>query len=371
MKTNLDDLESLKYYLALCLVPQVGPILGRNLIKYFGHPAEIFKASIQRLEKVPSIGQATALQIKKFDNFERAEEEIDFINKNKVKVMTIDKNNYPSRLKLIPDAPLVLFQLGNGNLEVPKCIGIVGTRNMSAYGYTLIKELIEGLKSFEISVISGMAYGVDFAAHQLSLHNKIPTFSVMAHGLDKFYPTDHRETGIKMLKNGGIITEYFSKTNPDKENFPTRNRVVAGLVDALIVVETKIKGGAMITAEIANSYHREVFAYPGRTTDKFSSGCHDLIKKHKAYLVESSEDIIKFLNWDLPGSELKPTQKPDLLLTDDESDLFRIIENRGKIGLDDISDLLQKSTNELSLVLLNLEIRGLIRGLPGKIYELC
>jgi DNA processing protein len=245
--------EILKYRIALTLLPGVGAVNAKTLVSYCGSVEAVFKQKKSLLEKIPNIGPLTSESILKQDVFDRAEKEIAFIHKNKITPLFYLDAEYPSRLKNCDDSPALLYFKGNADLNVQKVIAIVGTRNSTQYGKRVCENLIEGFAAFNITVISGLAYGIDITAHKLALKNNLPTVGVLAHGLDRIYPGIHSDTAEKMLDNGGLITEFMSETKPYRENFPSRNRIVAGMVDAVIVVESALKGGALITAEIANS----------------------------------------------------------------------------------------------------------------------
>ena len=366
--------EELKYRLALHLLPGIGPVLARALLSYCGSIENIFNRKKSQLEKIPGIGRERAVLIQKKGLLEKAETEISFMKKNGIKSYFYIDKEYPARLKNCYDAPLMLFYKGTIDLNATRMIAIVGTRYITQYGKDITEKLIAELVKYNIVIISGLAYGIDVQAHKSALRNNVPTIGVVAHGLDRLYPSENKSTAEKMLLNGGIISEYPSNTNPDRENFPARNRIVAGMCDAVVVIESAEKGGALITAELANDYNRDVFAIPGRITDHFSKGCHHLIRKNKAMLVESGDHIAEIMNW----LENKSTEKnklqhqPELFssLNIDDKKLLEILKTNGQTGIDTLAAYAGIAVSKASVSLLNLEFAGYLRSLPGKVYEL-
>lgn len=367
-----DDL--LKYRIALSLLPGIGPVLARNLVSYCGGVHEIFRMKRAQLERIPGIGYEKANAISNKDVLERAEKELRFIKKNGVQCLFYLDPEFPARLKNCEDAPVLLFFKGSCDLNAQRVVSIVGTRQNSAYGRDLTENLVEELVKFQVMIVSGLAYGIDIIAHRAALIHEIPTVAVTAHGLDRIYPFAHSASAEKMLKNGGILTEYLSGTIPDRENFPSRNRIVAGMCDATIVIESAERGGALITAEIANAYNRDVFAYPGRVQDVFSQGCHQLVRDNKAMLVTSAHDIAKAMNWDLEEEEKKKKIKKQLNLflelTEEERKLVEILKAEGAVPIDSLSILSSLPVSKVSSLLLHLEFAGVLRSMPGKVYDL-
>lgn len=362
--------DELYYILALTQIPNVGPKLSRNLIAYCSSPEAVLKEKKSHLQKIPGIGEKTASAITSYRVEEKVEKEIEFIQKHKIKTLYFLDENYPERLKDIESSPIILFFKGNCDLNNPRTLAIVGTRKSTPYGKSVCERICDGLTPYSPLIVSGLAYGIDHCAHKSALKNNIPTLGVLGHGLDIIYPYKHRSLAENMLSNGGLLTEYFSGTKPDKENFPARNRIVAGLVDAVIVVETGERGGALITAEIAYSYNRDVFTVPGRVDDPYSAGCNRLIKLNKAVLVETAEDIAFQLGWDI-----KKPEKPKLTinfseLTEIERDVISLLKAGEKLQIDALSAQLKYNSSELSLVLLDMEFRGFIRALPGNVYQM-
>jgi DNA processing protein len=359
------------YNIGLTLLPGIGDKLGKNLIEYCGSAEAVFKEKRQNLEKIPDIGRITAQKIVSQNVLKRAEEELRFIEKNKIQTFFFKDKNYPRRLLHCSDSPLMLYFKGNADLNVEKIVSIVGTRRCTDYGRTIIAQLLADLKTDNVLVVSGLAYGIDTTAHQTALENQLATVAVLGHGLDRIYPFQNRSLAKKMLENGGVLTDFLSKTKPDAVNFPSRNRIIAGLSDATIVVEAAQHGGALITAEIANSYCRDVFAVPGRLNDERSAGCNFLIKTNKAALIESAQDIRYLLNWDLKQKSKQIVQsKLFIELPDEQRTVFEAIQNHPEAIIDELCDLLKLPLSKLSTVLLQLEIAGIVEVLPGKRWRI-
>jgi len=360
----------LRYQIAITLIPGVGDIIAKKLISYCGSVEGVFKEKKQNLLKIPSIGETIVKSIINQDVFERVDKELKFIDKFKIKTLFYLDDNYPFRLKQCVDGPLMLYYLGNANLNAGKIVSIVGTRSITEYGKSICKEIIKDLSNHEILIVSGLAYGVDSCAHKAALENNLYTVGILAHGLDRVYPALNKSLAEKMIQNGGLLTDFMSETKPDKENFPKRNRIIAGISDAVIVIEAAKRGGALITAEIANSYNRDVFAVPGKIGDTFSEGCNNLIKTNKAALIQSAEDIMYIMGWDTKINKQKPAQKQLFIeLTEVEKCLYDIISNNN-CSFDEICAQTKYSVPKIAEALLNLELEGIIKCLPGKIYKL-
>jgi len=293
MKSNL------LHQIALTLVPGIGPVNGKNLVSYCGNASAVFELPKAKLLKIPGIGKKTVAAIANANEvFDKANNELAFLHQNNIKTLFYTQKNYPQRLKQCADGPLLIYQKGEADLNPNRIIAIVGTRKVSEYGKKMVNALVEGLKQYQVTIISGLAYGVDFQAHKNSVENDICNIAVLGHGLHTVYPAANKNLSNKILNNGCLLSEFVSGTKPDRENFPKRNRIVAGMADATIIVESASKGGAVITAYIAQSYNRDVFAVPGKAIDANSAGCNNLIKKNIAGLVESAEDIAYQLGWD-------------------------------------------------------------------------
>ncbi len=364
--------EQLKYQIALTLLPGVGSVLAKNLVSYCGSIENIFKRKKSQLEKIPGIGSERADGILNHTVFKRAEEEVAFIRKHRIRTFFYLDKDYPARLKNCDDAPVLLFLKGNAELNTQRFIALVGTRNSTPYGKQVTEMLVEGFAKYNATIVSGLAYGIDIIAHKASLKNNVPTIGVLAHGLDRIYPAAHKPVAEKMINCGGVITEFISKTNPDRENFPARNRIVAGMTDATLVIESATKGGALITADIANSYNRDVFAIPGKIGEKFSEGCHELIRLNRAMLVESADQIAEVLNWNDNASKKKENTQLKFFheLKSEEKVLVNLLHQNGKLDIDSITIQANMAMSKVSSTLLNLEFAGVLRSLPGKVYEL-
>lgn len=360
--------QSWIYRLGITFLEGVGGITSKKLIAYCGSAEAVFKENKKALEKIPGIGTVMANKLHKHKDLARAEKELLFIEKNEIGMHFYLEDNYPSRLKHCDDGPLILFSKGNVNFKNEKCISLVGTRNATSYGKDFSRTLIEKLKDHNPLVISGLAYGIDVAAHKAAIKNGLATIGVMAHGLDKLYPAAHKNVAKEMMENGGIISEFPSGTPALRDNFPARNRIIAGMSDAIVVVESAYKGGSMITAEFGNSYNRDVFAVPGRVTDGYSEGCHRLIKTHKAHIFTDISDLEYIMNWNT--AEKKPVQtKVFVELNAIEEKLVDLLK-QGSETIDNISYKSNLPMSEASSHLLNLEFNGLVRALPGKVFEL-
>ena len=366
----------LKYAMALTLLDGVGNINAKKLLAYCGSFESIFETSKGKLAKIPGVGEILSskiiAQIKQGEIIERVEEELEFIDKNDILTFLITDKNYPLNLKQCEDSPIVLFGKGNIDFENHKTIAIVGTRKVTTRGKDFCGKLLEDLVPHNPLVISGMAYGVDICAHKKCVELDIPTIGVLAHGLDRLYPEIHRDTAKKMLPKGGLLTEFMSGTNPDRENFPKRNRIIAGLSDVTIVIESAKKGGSLITAEIANSYNRDVFAVPGRVTDQYSEGCNYLIKINKAHLLNSIADIVYLMNWELNKSQKpKAIQKQMFVdLPEYEKMIYDFLSQENSVTMDELSSKSKLATSVIAVSLLQLEFKGLVKVLPGSSYQL-
>ncbi len=359
------------HQIALTYVKNIGPTLGRLLVNHFGGAEAVFNAPKHQLLDVPGIGERTFKTLNFKEALQQAADEIKFVEKNGIDVIFFTDSRYPKRLKNCIDAPILLYSKGNANLNARRVVSIVGTRNATDYGKQLCARLIEELQQYEVLVISGLALGIDVAAHRECLKNKVATVGILGHGLDRIYPSQNRVTADKMLENGGLLSEYPSNTKPDRENFPQRNRIVAGMADAVIVIEASIKGGALITAEIANSYNRDVFAFPGRVDDEYSEGCNFLIRNNKAALLTCVADLAYSLGWEKPD-DAKPVEQfmLPLDLSADEQTIFEIIrEHKIPLAIDDLTIKTNMPMSQLAMNLLNMEMQGFIRSLPGKMYR--
>ena len=361
--------QDLFHLLALQQVEGVGDIMAKKLINHCGSAEEVFKTKTSQIAAIDGIGSILLKNLKNKSVFEKAEQELQFIKSNEINVAYFLDENYPDRLKHCIDGPVLLFTSGNINLKNKKIISIVGTRQITSYGMEFCRKLIEDLAPLDPVIVSGFAYGVDIFAHQLAMEHDLQTIGVVAHGLNQIYPKTHKKYVAKMEQNGGFMTEFWSSSNPEKENFVRRNRIVAGISEATIVIESAERGGSLITANIANDYNRDVFAVPGRTTDKYSQGCNNLIKTQKANLLTSAADLVYILNWDIE-SKAKPVQKQLFVtLEDDEQKVYDYLLKNGKELMDIIALRCNFPIYKISGMLLNMELKGVIRPLPGKLFE--
>jgi DNA processing protein len=360
---------SLIHKIALTFIKTVGHVHAKNLLGHFGSAEAVFKASRVQLTEVPGIGNMTAGHILGSDALVQAEQQLKFIEKHDIKVLFFTDDGYPRRLRECFDAPILLYYKGNADLNHSRIISVVGTRKATEYGRQLCRQLVETLAPYDVVIVSGLAYGIDVAAHKESIANRVPTIGVFAHGLDRVYPALHQPVAQKMVQNGGLLTEFPLNTNPDKENFPKRNRIIAGIADAVVVVEATAKGGALITADIASSYNKDVFAYPGRTTDECSEGCNFLIKTNRAALINHAKDLVYYLGWETTAR--KPVQQIQLPigLAKEEIGIIDLLGG-GSAHVDELSAGLNMTQSKLAMYLLNLEMQGILVAMPGKVYKL-
>lgn len=365
------DQKELLYQIGLTLLPNVGDVNAKNLVSYCGSASEVFKTKEKLLQKIPGIGEINAKRIVSNKNvLTRAEEEIEFIEKYNIKPLFFTDEEYPQRLKFCNDSPVLLYYKGNANLNTEKIVAIVGTRKPDEYGIDITNKLLADLAGSGILVVSGLAYGIDVHAHKYALDNNLQTVGVVAHGLDRVYPGSHTALAKKMIKHGGLLTDFMSETNPDAVNFPKRNRIVAGMCDALIVVQSKREGGSLITATIAHSYNKDVFAFPGEAGSVLSEGCNGLIKRNRAGLIESAADLLDAMNWMQQTKKPKKKQMPLMIsLSDDEQKIAQTFQQKKQLSLDEICYATEMSVSAVSTLLLQLEFSNLIKSKPGKVYE--
>lgn len=365
----MTDIELLNT-LALMRVDGVGDIVTKKLINHLGSAEAVFAAKKSQILAIDGIGEMVYNNLKNTTVFKLAEAEVKFVRDNKIKAVFYLEKEYPERLKHCVDGPVVLFTSGNIALEGRKTLSIVGTRQMTSYGADFCRKLIEDLAPLNPVIISGFAYGVDIHAHAIAMEQNLQTIGVVAHGLNQVYPKVHKKYVAKMEENGGFMTEFWSSSNPDKENFVKRNRIVAGLSEATIIIESADKGGSLITANIANDYNRDVFAVPGRITDKYSMGCNSLIRGQKANLLTDAADLIYMLNWQLEETKKKPVQKQLFIELDpEEQKVYDYLQKNGKELMDIIALQCEMPIFRISSLLLNMELKGVIRPLPGKLFE--
>ncbi|MDR1938681.1 MAG: DNA-processing protein DprA [Tannerellaceae bacterium] len=362
------------YQIGLTMINGIGDILGRQLLQTLGDAEAIFAEKTQSLEKIPGIGRMLAAEIKRPEVLKRAEKELSFIQKNRISCYFLPDKNYPSRLRECVDAPLLIYFKGKCNLTAQRLISIVGTRKTTDYGREqtekLIGELAEKLPG--LLIVSGLAYGIDIAAHRSALKHQLPTVAVLAHGLDRIYPPIHRPTAIEMLEHGGLLTDFPSETNPDKPNFIRRNRIIAGLTDATIVIESADKGGSLITADIAFSYGRDVFAFPGRVTDAHSQGCNRIIRQNKAGLITCAADFISAMCWDIPAApngRLPVQAELPFPGNEDNNRILTLLREKEEMHINQLAIEMDMPVYKLSGILFELEMDGLIKAIPGSAYK--
>lgn len=361
------------YQIGLTMINGVGNILARQLLQVFGDAEAIFTEKRDRLEKVQGIGSAIAAEILRPDVLHRAEKELAFIEKNQIIPYFFTESNYPARLRECPDAPVLFYFKGDADLNAAHVLSIVGTRHITDYGKELTGKLIQELavRFPDLLVVSGLAYGVDVCAHRNAMQQQLPTVGVLAHGLDRIYPPAHRTVAIEMLAQGGLLTDFPSGTTPDKVNFVKRNRIVAGLSDATVVIESAEKGGSLITADIAFSYGRDVFAFPGRTYDIRSKGCNDLIRTNKAGLITSADDLISAMRWDVHEKTTALPKQTQLLFpeNDGKQKIMDTLAERQELHINELALLLNLPVQQLSTLLFEMEMDGMVKTMPGNRYK--
>jgi DNA processing protein len=363
--------DELPWLIALTQVPHIGPVHARQLLQCKGSAREIFRSSRRELECMPGIGTVRAQSILQWKDFSQAEKEIRFMEKFRIRALVLGQPDYPGRLSHCYDAPLLLYYRGSASLNPLKTISIIGTRTPTEYGKDRVRDLLISLAPYEPIVFSGLAYGIDTLAHKYSLKQGLETVGVLAHGLDRIYPGANKSLAREMMEQGGLLTDFPSGTNPDAVNFPRRNRIVAGMSDAVIVVETGIKGGSMITASLAGGYNREVFALPGRVTDPKSEGCLVLIRQHQAQLLQDPVQVAESLNWLMPGREtIRQQAIADFQLSAPEQTVWDCIRQKSPRSLDELLHHTGIPAGEMAGILLSLEMYQLIAPLPGMRYRL-
>ena len=362
--------SQLLYQIAITMVPGIGDISGKRLIAYCGDVEGVFHETRKALERINGMRQATINALcQPKELLKRAEQEVAFIERNHIQPLFYLNQDYPRRLLQCDDSPMMLYYQGNANLNAKRVVAIVGTRNITDYGKENCTQLVNELVEEQVLLVSGLAYGVDTVAHQTAVKVGIPTVGVLGNGLQQIYPAANKRLAQDMLGNGGLLTENLSGTQPDRENFPRRNRIIAGMADAIIVVESALKGGSLITADIANSYNREVFAYPGKVMDLYSQGCNYLIRTHRAHLMENVTNLRYIMRWEQaePAKERQTTLFRDF--TEEEKRIMHCFEQRAVVGLDDMIVETELSMTKLAALLLNLEFDGIVTALPGKRYQ--
>ena len=362
--------NELRYTLALQRVPNLGDTTAKKLLNKVGSAEGVFKEKKTNLLKVDGVGSFKLKELSEKIQLDEADEEMKFIEDQNIEWTYFQDKSYPERLKHCIDGPILFFQSGNIDLQNKKIISIVGTRNATSYGKIFCEKLIEDLSPLNPIIVSGLAYGIDITAHKAAMENGLQTIACLAHGFNQIYPKTHKKYVSKIEENGGFITEFWSSDAFDRNNFLKRNRIIAGMSQATIVIESSEKGGSLVTADIANSYNREVFALPGRATDSHSKGCNNLIKTQQAHLFTSAADLIYMLGWELEEANLKPQQTQLFVeLTEDEKTIFNFLKERDKELLDSIAIECKIPAYKVASILLAMELKGVIRPLPGKLFE--
>ena len=362
--------NELLYQVALTLIPNIGDVNAKALVNHFGSAKAIFSATRKELETIEGMGFIRVNSIKNFNDFSIAEEEVAFIKKYNIHPLFITDKKYPQRLLNCYDSPPLLYYKGNADLNTSKIIAIVGTRNHSEYGKAICEKLIEDLINEDILIVSGLAFGIDSIAHKAALKNNMKTIGVLAHGLDRVYPSQNASLAKQMINAGGLITDFRSKTIPDRQNFPSRNRIAAGISDCIVVVESSIRGGSLITAELGNSYNKDVFAFPGRITDSKSEGCNYLVKNNKAAMITSAEDLLLNMGWKVHQKTIKKQRQLFIELTPDEKIIIEVLKMQDHVHIDDLYFKSKLSSSAVAQGLLMLEMNGIVASLPGKRYKM-
>jgi DNA processing protein len=363
----------LRYKIGISLINGLGPINTRKVVSELGGVEAVFSEKKHKLMKISGVGEFLANNIVNQKVLDRADKEIEFIDKNSIRPYFLLDDDFPYRLKQCADSPIMLYAKGNIDLNRKKILAVVGTRKASPYGIGNCTKLIEDLAHHrnDLIVVSGLAFGIDVCAHKAALANEIPTASVLGHGLEMIYPAMHKQVAKQIEQQGALISDFISESKLDPANFLKRNRIIAGLSDVIVVVESASKGGALVTADIAQSYNRDVFSFPGRVNDTYSKGCHYLIKTNRASLIESSEDLEFMMGWDLePGSSSAIQQKLFTDLSTEEQEVVSLLREYGELPIDMLSMRTKLPGSKISALLLSLEFSGYVKTLPGKIYAL-
>ncbi|MBL7776481.1 MAG: DNA-protecting protein DprA [Saprospiraceae bacterium] len=362
--------DQLHYQIALTMLPQVGAVTAKTLVSYCGSAEAVFQTSRKGLLKIPGIGPGIIGGITNADALRQAEQELRFLEQHQVNAIFYTDRRYPARLRQNADCPAMLYFKGSaaGLLQAERIVAVVGTRQPTDYGRAVCEEFIDSLRPYEVVVVSGLAYGIDITAHRRATAAGIPNLAVLGHGLGSIYPSQHRPAALKLIENGGLLSEYTHQTKPDREHFPMRNRIIAGLCDALLVVETAAAGGSIITAQLASQYGRDIFAVPGRLNDPKSAGCNQLIRNQQARLVESAADLAEALSWDVSARPVQARLFDEL--SPAENAIVELLRQQSGMPIDALSLSTQLSPGALATLLLGLEFKGLVRTLPGKRYTL-
>lgn len=358
------------YALALQHVPKIGDVTAKKLIGHCGSAEAVLKERKQNLLKIDGVGTTTIGDLFNTSHLREAEQELQFIKDNEIEILYFTGEGYPEKLKHCIDGPILLFKSGNINLKSQRIISIVGTRKITTNGISFCEKLVEQLTPFNPVIVSGFAYGTDITAQKAALKHNLQTIGCLAHGLNQMYPPSHKKYVVEVERNGGFFTDFWSTDIFDRNNFLKRNRIIAGLSEATIVIESGEKGGSLVTADIANSYNRDVFAVPGRVNDVQSAGCNNLIKYQKAHVLTNSMDVPYILNWKLEEDKKPIVQKQLFVeLDDSEKVIYNYLKSNNKQMLDVIAIECDLPIFKVASILLNMELKGVIRPLPGKLFE--
>lgn len=362
--------DDLYYRIALTMVPALGPVRAKILMDHFTDAQSVFKARKKEISCIEGIGEFSARQLKEWNAFKEVETELRFIEKHHIRCLFLTDPDYPKRLLHCYDPPTLLYYRGNADLNQPRVASIIGTRNHTDYGKQVTEQLIASLSKHGVTIVSGLAYGIDGVAHKAALHSSLPTIGVLAHGLDMLYPAQHTSLAKEMIVHGGLLTEFRKNNKPDRHNFPKRNRIVAGISDATIVIETAARGGSMITAELAYNYNRDVFAVPGRITDNKSSGCLTLISQNKSLLFTSGDQFAEIMGWQEKKKHVVRQKELFPELREDEKLIVNLLTKKTSMPIDEIYLQSGLSSSSVAAAILNLELQNVISSLPGKMYAL-
>jgi DNA processing protein len=364
--------KDLLYRLALSCVPGIGPVYAKKLLNHFGDAEAIFKARPAALSKIGGIGETRIKAISGYDDFGVLEKELAFIEKYSIRCLFFTDKDYPQRLLCCKEAPVLLFYRGSADLNANRVVSIVGTRTPTTYGKQAVERLTRELAVCGPLIISGLAFGIDAGAHKAALSHSLPTVAVLGHGLNQIYPHEHKPLAAEIVKQGGLLTNFNTHSETSPRNFPLRNRIVAGMSDALVVVETDTDGGSMLTVRNALSYQKKIFAFPGRVSDRTSRGCNKLIQQGSAKLLLDGSQLMTELGWDSkikrPAKQAVLFPSPPKDLPDNEKVVLSLLQTKAPYSLDELTAKMQVGNSAVAMALLNLELRGMIVSLPGKMY---
>ncbi|MCD8293494.1 MAG: DNA-processing protein DprA [Prevotellaceae bacterium] len=358
---------------ALTLCPGIKPIVAKRLVECVGSAADVFRRRGELPRLVPDIGKPLLAALDAPDIFARAEAELAFAEKHRITCLTLHDTAYPARMRECEDAPLALFFKGEADLNRKHVVSVVGTRRASEYGKQFCESFLRDLAALvpDVLVVSGLAYGIDVQAHRAAMRNGLPTVAVLGHGLDRIYPPAHRRTAVEMLEGGGLVTEFHSGTSPMRYHFVSRNRIIAGMADATVVVESAAKGGSLITAELAMGYHRDCFAVPGRVTDGASVGCNQLLRDNKAALIQHAEDFAKAMGWVEDGAAVEKAapRLPFVELSEEETRVVQILSRYDSLQINALVVESDIPVHRLSALLFELEMKGMVKAMVGGAYR--